>query len=83
MSYPARSFHTDIVGGNLKSILAVCHAIRRHYAGGPSSKNGLSLSPRGGQRSSRLSFSSLDREDMALLSWLGNVVHKDIQDYTA
>jgi len=64
-------------------VLAVCHAIKRHFAGGPSPKNGPSVSPRGGQRSSRLSFSSLDRDDMALLSWLGNVVHKDIQDYTA
>ena len=29
-----------------------------------------------------LSFSSLDREDMALLGWLGGIVHRDISSYS-
>lgn len=35
-----------------------------------------------GSEPGRLSFSSLDREDMAVLGWLGDIVHRDITNYS-
>ena len=67
----------ELASGNVKAILAVCQALRRHYTAGPSPQV-----TRGSKGRRTFSFSSLEKEDVAILSWVGEMVHRDIPDYT-
>ena len=59
-------------------ILSLCHTLRRHYTAGPSPKTS-----QGSRGQHKFTFSSLDKDDIAILSWVGKRVGRDIQDYTA
>lgn len=68
----------ELAGGSVKAVLAVCKALKRHYSADPSPQSG-----RGARVQRPFSYSSLDKEDMSILSWVGEVVHRNISDYTA
>ncbi len=66
--------HSELAGGSVKASLAACKALRRHYTAGPSP-------PTNGHSKRSFQFSSLDKEDMSVLSWLGESLHRTVTDY--
>ena len=57
----------------MKGSLSLCKALRRHYTAGPSAE---------GRYKRSFSIPSLDKEDMAVLSWLGDLLHRNIHNYS-
>lgn len=66
----------DLAAGDIESILTVCNALRKHYAGESVSQTSTKV-----QRS--LVYAAIEKEDVALFTWVGNLLlRKDIKSYS-
>jgi hypothetical protein len=69
----------DLAAGNLESILAICNILKTHFA---------QLVPAGNTRAGTkpprsLAYSTVEKEDMRVFTWVGQQVGKEITSYSA
>jgi hypothetical protein len=72
----------DLTSGNVKSCLALCRSLMNYeaaHSGGKSPHKPQSAGP--GSHSGFHSVVNLDKDDIAVLGWLGTVLEKDITNY--
>lgn len=68
--------YTDLLAGKVDSTLIICNALRNHFSSGIASSNTRSKVQR------PLIYSTVEKEDMRVFTWVGELLGRDIKSYS-
>lgn len=65
----------DVLAGDLKSIVIICNALRTHFES--------SGKPRNTKPHKLLVYSTVEKEDMRVFTWVGQLTGREVTSYSA